>query len=87
MLSEAFLHRLDTLRPAMRSRARGGSGGKLFGAVTGKEIAEAAAAQFGAALTKQQVVSDPIKTFGAYTVKAKLGYEISGNINLLVVEE
>ncbi len=27
MLSEAFLHRLDTLRPALRSRARGGSGG------------------------------------------------------------
>ena len=27
MLSEAFLRRLDTLRPALRSRARGGSGG------------------------------------------------------------
>ncbi len=27
MLSEAFLHRLDTLRPVLRSRARGGSGG------------------------------------------------------------
>ena len=28
----------------------------------------------------------PIKTFGSYTVKAKLGFETSGNINLLVIE-
>ena len=30
--------------------------------------------------------SDPIKAYGAYTVKAKLGYEVNGTINLLVVE-
>ena len=32
------------------------------------------------------VQSEPIKSFGSYTVKAKLGYEVSGNINVLVVE-
>ena len=32
------------------------------------------------------VQSDPIKSFGAYTVKAKLGYEVSGNV-LTVTED
>ena len=36
--------------------------------------------------TNKIVQADPIKTFGAFTVKAKLGYEVSGTINLLVVE-
>ena len=39
-------------------------------------------------IEKNKIVqSEPIKTFGSYTVKAKLGYEVSGNIHVLVVEE
>ena len=39
-------------------------------------------------IEKNKIVQgEAIKTFGAYTVKAKLGYEVSGTINLLVVEE
>ena len=69
-------------------RARAGSSGKLFGAVTSQEICDALKEQFDIDIEKNKIVQgDPIKTFGAYTVKAKLGYEISGNINLLVVEE
>ena len=30
---------------------------------------------------------DPIKAFGGYQVKAKLGFEISGTINVMVVED
>ena len=30
--------------------------------------------------------AEPIQTVGSFTVKAKLGYEISGNVNVLVVE-
>ena len=38
-------------------------------------------------IEKNKIVqSEPIKNFGSYTVKAKLGYEVSGNINVLVVE-
>ena len=32
------------------------------------------------------VQAEPIKTFGAYQIKAKLGYEVSGTINVLVIE-
>ena len=69
-------------------RARAGSAGKLFGAVTSDAISKALKEQFDIDIEKNKIVqSEPIKSYGAYTVKAKFGYEISGNINLLVVEE
>ena len=69
-------------------RAKAGNGGKLFGAVTSQEISRALKEQFDIDIEKNKIVqADPIKSFGSYTVKAKFGYEISGNINLLVVED
>ena len=68
--------------------AKGGEGGKLFGAVTGKEIAAALKEQYGMDVDSKKLVLDqPIKTFGSFEVKAKLGYEVSGTIYVLVVEE
>lgn len=67
--------------------AKGGAGGKLFGAVTGKEISEALLSQLGVEVAKQQLVLDPIKTFGAHEVKAKLGYEVSASFSVEVSEE
>ncbi|MBR0352035.1 MAG: 50S ribosomal protein L9 [Oscillospiraceae bacterium] len=68
-------------------RARSGGSGKLFGAVTSAEIASALKEQYGIDIEKNKIVQgEPIKTYGSYTVKAKLGYEVSGNVNLLVVE-
>ena len=68
-------------------RAKAGNGGKLFGAVTSQEISKALKEQFDIDIEKNKIVqADPIKTFGAFTVKAKLGYEVSGTINRLVVE-
>jgi len=65
----------------------GGTGGKLFGAVTSKEISEALLAQHGIEIEKNKIVQEEqIKTFGSYEVKCKLGFEITGIINLLVVE-
>ena len=67
--------------------AKAGAGGKLFGAVTSPEISDALREQFGIEIEKNKIVqAEPIKTFGAYTVKAKLGYEVSGTINVLGVE-
>lgn len=69
-------------------RAKAGEKGKLFGAVTSAEISKALREQYDIDIEKNKIVqSDPIKTFGSFTVKAKLGFEVSGNINLLVVEE
>ena len=68
-------------------RAKAGKNGKLFGAVTSQEISDALKEQFGIDIEKNKIVqNDPIKNFGSYSVKAKLGFEISGTVNVLVVE-
>ena len=68
--------------------AKGGEGGKLFGAVTGKEISGALKEQFGMDIDgKKLVLEQPIKSFGSYEVKAKLGFEVSGTVYVLVIEE
>ena len=65
--------------------AKGGAGGKLFGA---KEISEQLKAQHDMEMdSKKLVLAEPIKTFGSFEVKAKLGFEITGTVYVLVCEE
>ena len=64
--------------------AKGGEGGKLFGAA----IADALQAQHGLTIDGKKLVLDqPIKSFGSYEVKARLGYEVSGTVYVHVIEE
>ena len=67
--------------------AKAGQGGRLFGAITSKEISEELKAQYGLDVNKSKIVqAEPIKAFGSYEVKCKLGYEVTGTIYVLVVE-
>ncbi len=67
--------------------AKAGAGGKLFGAVTTKEIADGLKAQYGLEINKAKLVQDePIKTFGTFEIKCKLGHEISGVFKVMVSE-
>ena len=68
--------------------AKAGSNGRLFGSITSKEISENLMKQHGIEIDSKKIVqADPIKTFGSFDVKCKFGYEISGVIHVLVVEE
>lgn len=68
--------------------AKGGAGGRLFGAVTAKEIAESLKEQYGVEVPKNKIVlEEPIKTFGVHRIKAKLYAEIAGEILVQVIEE
>ena len=68
--------------------AKAGNGGRLFGAVTTKEISEGLKAQHSIDIPKQKLVLDePIKAFGSYQVKAKLGFEVVGTVYVSVFEE
>ncbi len=67
--------------------AKGGGAGRLFGSVTNTEISEALEKQEGIKLDKRKIVLDePIKATGAYTVRCKLGYEITGDLTVEVKE-
>ena len=69
-------------------RAKGGGAGRLFGSVTSQEIADALKAQEGIVLDRRKILLDEqIKTVGNYTVKVKLGYEVSGELKLTIVEQ
>ena len=68
-------------------RAKGGGAGRLFGSVTTQEIAEAIKKQEGIDIDKRRIVlEEQIKTVGEYTVKCKLGYEITAQLKLKVEE-
>lgn len=68
--------------------AKAGSAGRLFGSVTSKEISDALQSQHGLNIAKTKIVQDdPIKSFGTYQLKCKLGYEITGTLNVVVCEE
>ena len=83
--AQEYAEKLSGIQVTVRAKA--GANGKLFGAVTSQEISDALKAQFGLDIEKNKIVqAEPIKSYGSYTVKAKLGYEISGNISALVVE-
>ena len=71
---------------SVKVTAKSGAGGKLFGSVTTKEISAAIKEQLGYEIPKTKLVCDPIKAFGMYEVKCKLGYEISGVLKVEVVE-
>ncbi len=83
--AEEYAKKLSGVQVTIRAKA--GANGKLFGAVTSQEISDALREQFGMDVEKNKIVQpEPIKSYGSYTVKAKLGYEISGAVNVLVVE-
>jgi large subunit ribosomal protein L9 len=67
--------------------AKGGGAGRLFGAVTSAEVADALSAQTGITVDKRKIVmEEPIKNVGTYTLKLKLGYEINADLNIRVEE-
>jgi len=67
--------------------AKAGSGGRLFGSITSKEISDCLKKQYNIDIDSKKIVqAEPIKTFGSFDVKCKFGHEINGVIHVLVVE-
>ena len=68
-------------------KAKGGGAGRLFGAVTTTEIADALKKNANITIDKRKLILDEnIKNVGTYTVKAKLGYEIVGQFSVKIEE-
>ena len=71
---------------ALTVYAKGGGAGRLFGSVTSQEIADALQSQ-GITLDKRKIVIDePIKNVGTYTIRCKLGYEITAQLTVQIQE-
>jgi large subunit ribosomal protein L9 len=68
--------------------ARSGESGRLFGAVTTTDIAEAVAAAGGPAIDKRKIeIGQPIKSIGEYQVQVRLHADVAAQIDVRVVPE
>ncbi len=67
-------------------KARVGENGKLFGTVSGKEIAAALKEQKGVDVDKKKVSVDPIRALGEYPAKLSLFEGISVTVKVIVEE-
>ena len=68
-------------------KMKGGEGGKVFGSVSSKEIAEEAKKQFGVEIDKKKIVLDEaIKAFGTFEFNVKLHPEVTAKMMVKVVE-
>jgi large subunit ribosomal protein L9 len=66
-------------------KTTGGADGRLYSAVTGKDIAEKIKSELGFDIDKKKIsVSDTIKTVGEYIVTVKLYPEVQVKIKLIV---
>ncbi|HQY34845.1 50S ribosomal protein L9 [Actinotalea sp.] len=89
----ATLDEAKAVRDSLQSKpvvvsARAGASGRLFGAVTTTEIAEAVAAAGGPSIDKRKIeIGQPIKTIGDFAVKVRLHDDVSAQIDVRVVPE
>jgi len=69
-------------------KAKTGTSGKLFGAISSKEIALAFAKQTGLELDKKKLLMDePIRELGTHVIKARLHKDVIAEVTVNVVEE
>ena len=69
-------------------KMKSGEGGRTFGSISTKEIAEAAKKQLNMELDKKKMVlKDPIKALGTYEVQIKLHPKVTGSLMVHVSEE
>jgi len=87
VLEEAQALAADIAKMEVNLSIKTGEGGRTFGSVSTKEIAQAAKDQLGLELDKKKLVlSDPIKSPGIFSVPIKLHPKVTGTIKVVVKE-
>ena len=68
-------------------KAKAGESGRLFGAITNKDIAQVINNTFKLSVDKKKVVVETIKVAGTYDVEIKLYPEVSTKIKVIIVPQ
>ncbi|MCM3472273.1 50S ribosomal protein L9 [Brevibacillus borstelensis] len=66
---------------------KAGEGGRLFGAISSKQVAQALEDQFQIKLDKRKLEMEAIRALGVTQVKVKLHNEVTATLKVHVVEE
>lgn len=84
--AQEFKNEIETW--LVETSLKSGEGGRTFGSVSSKEIAENATKQYGKEIDKKKIVMDEaIKALGTYEVKVKLHPEVTATLRVHVAEE
>lgn len=76
--------RLEEAKVTIKTKS--GEGGRLFGSITSKDIAEAAKKQ-GYDIDKKKIqLNSPIKSIGRFDIKVKLYPEVVGTLTVEVID-
>lgn len=82
--AKAMAAKLEDVALTMKTKA--GEGGRLFGAITSKDLSEALQAQFGFEIDKRKfVLESPIKQVGEMTIEIKLFTDVTAKLKVNVV--
>ena len=74
----------DLRDKVVKIEAKAGDSGKLFGAITSKDIADKINDQFKVKVDKKKIVMDTIKIAGTYNIEVKLYPEVSTKMKVMV---
>ncbi len=70
------------------AKAKAGSGGRLFGAITAGTIADLIETQYKCKIDKKKIVlNSDLKAFGDYNAEIKLGHGVTASMKIKVIEE
>ena len=63
-----------------------GADGRLYGAVTSKDVAELLDGEFGIKVDKRKITMPEIRTYGLFTVEVRLYTDVTGKFSVVVHE-
>ena len=71
----------------VKIKAKAGQGGRLFGSVTSKEIAEHIKKEYAIDIDRRKITAPDIKAFGSYQATVKLYQGVTADFTVMVTEE
>lgn len=81
--SKAEEIKLQFAKSKVKISMKSGEGGRLFGSVTSKDIADAVKEQLNIELDKRKIVLDaPIKELGVFNIEIKLFQDVKGTLRV-----
>ncbi len=83
--ARALAERLATI--SVKIKCSAGADGRLYGAVTAKDVAEVLARDFGITVDKRKIsMNEQIRSYGVYPVEVRLYTDIIGKFSVVVHE-
>ena len=81
--AEELAKKMNTLTVEIKTKA--GEGGRLFGSITSKDVAEALESQHGIHIDQKKIqMATPIKALGTFDVPMKLYSEVNASVKVKV---